>query len=109
MPSKPEKKKRSWVPERKQHQRLIDNSWFYNDWRWRKFTKGFKERNPLCIECSKEGVVGATKVCDHKERYSPTAKGWDLNNIKDEYFNPMCDKHHNSKSGKEAHGYKGVG
>lgn len=104
MPKKPDKIIRVYKPERKPFERSTDNSWFYNDYRWRKFTKAFKRRNPLCLDCEREGVTTATTVCDHKHQYSETAKGWDLNNLKDEDYNPKCDFHHNKRSGKQRHG-----
>jgi len=104
MPDKPQPKKRSWVPEKVQHQRSVDNSWFYNTWAWKKFRKGYVQRHPICIECDREGIVGPTEVCDHKEQFAPGAAGWDLKALKDEDYNPLCDHHHNSRSGKQAHG-----
>lgn len=105
MPSKPSKIKRSYVIERKPFERSIDNSWFYNSWKWRKFTKGFKDRHPLCgLDCKSNGIETATTVVDHKERFGPDAKGWDLDKLKDEDYNPACDKCHNSRSGKQRHG-----
>lgn len=103
MPNAPKKINRAYKPERKPFERAIDNSDFYNSYKWRKFTKGFKNRNPLCIQCANEGIASATAVVDHKEQYKPGAKGWDLNNLKDEDYNALCEFHHNSRSGKQAH------
>ena len=108
MPTAPKKIKRSWVKETKPFEREQDNSWFYNSWAWRKFTKQFKQRHPLCeMKCKDEGIVSETKVVDHLERYSPTAKGWDLKDLQDKYYQAGCHKCHNSRSGKQGHGYKG--
>lgn len=104
MPNKPTYISRPWVKEYKQHIRRVDNSKFYNNRKWRKFTKGYRNRHPLCIECAKEGRSGATTVTDHKEQYKPGAAGWDLNNLKDKDFNPMCSSCHNKRSGRQAHG-----
>ena len=106
MPTAPLKRKRPWQQETKQHQRSIDMSWFYNSRRWRKFSKQYKARNPLCIDCDSEGIVTPSTVTDHLIRYVDGGHGFDLDNLKDEDFQPLCDHHHNSKSGKESHGYK---
>ena len=106
MPTAPKKVKRSWIQERKPHQRLIDNSAFYNSWTWRKFSKRYKQKNPVCVECKKKGVVTAATVTDHIIRFEDGGPGFDLSNLKDKDFQSLCDFHHNSKSGKEAHGFK---
>lgn len=109
MPKKPNKIQRAYLPERKPFERSMDNTWFYNSWKWRKFRKGFIRRNPLCVVCEAEGITTTATVCDHKEQYNPHAKGWDLNKLKDEDYNAMCETHHNSKSGMQSHGLRGMG
>jgi len=106
MPNAPESKKRPWVQPRKKQQRAVNMDWFYQDKRWRKFSKAYKQRHPLCIECDKEGVATPSQVTDHIVRYLDGGLGFDLDNLNDEFFNPLCNKHHNSKSGKESHGFK---
>jgi len=104
MPNKPKPKQRSWIPERKPHQRLINNSWFYNSYKWRKFIKGYKDRHPLCNDCNIKGIATPTTVCDHKHQYKAGAPGWDLTSLNDHDYNPLCNHHHNSRSGRQAHG-----
>lgn len=105
MPSKPKKINRSYKPETKPFERSVNNSWFYNSYKWRKFTKSFKIRNPLCVlDCKDLGIETASTVVDHKEQFKPGALGWDLNNLKDENYNAACDNCHNKKSGKQRHG-----
>ena len=104
----PDKIKRCYVVERKPFERSMDNSWFYNDYRWRRFTKRFKQRHPLCEACDQDGIVSATNVVDHKEQFTTTANGWDLNKLKDSDYNALCVYHHNSRSGSQAHGDMGV-
>jgi len=106
MPNTPKKRNRPWVKNLKQHERVIDMSWFYNDTRWRKFSKSYKLRHPLCVRCEERGELTPTQVTDHKVRYLDSGPGFNLDDLKDEYFEPLCNKDHNSKSGKEAHGYK---
>jgi 5-methylcytosine-specific restriction protein A len=106
MPNAPKKKVRPWVKQYKQHERVVDMVWFYNDTRWRKYSKQYKLTNPLCIECDAKGITTPTAVTDHLVRYINKGPGFNLDELKDEYFQPLCDACHNSKSGKEAHGYK---
>ncbi|WP_281681847.1 HNH endonuclease [Zunongwangia profunda] len=104
MPYSRKPKKKPWVQERKPFYRAHNNSWFYNDYRWRKFTKRYKQRHPLCKDCKENNRVTETKVVDHKVQYKKGAPGWDLDNLKDEDFNPMCASCHNSKSSYEGKG-----
>jgi hypothetical protein len=108
MANKPKQVKRSWVVERKPFERDNSNADFYNSWAWRKFTKGFKDRHPLCeMYCKLNDIVSETTVVDHLNQFGLGVDGWDLNNLKDEYFQAGCDLCHNKRSGKQAHGYKG--
>lgn len=106
MPTIPSKPNRPWKFKAKKHQRSVDMSWFYNSWKWRKFSKRYKRENPLCIKCKQEGIITAATVTDHITRYADGGEGFDLNNLKPIHFQSLCDFHHNQKSGKEAHGYK---
>lgn len=108
MPTAPKKIKRHWQKERVKQQRVVDMSWFYNSWKWRKFSKAFKQRNPLCCMCEAEGIATPSTVTDHITRYVAGGPGFELNDLKDKYFQPLCDFHHNQKSGKEAHGFKQI-
>ena len=103
MPTRPEKRKRPWVQERKPQQRAINMDWFYQDYRWRRFSKRYKERHPLCIDCEAEGITTPTDVTDHIVRYVEGGSGFDLDNLNDKDFEPRCNKHHNSRSGKQSH------
>lgn len=93
--------------DRKPQHREVNMDWFYQDYRWRKFSKGYKKRHLLCVDCLEEGITSPTKVTDHIERFEHGGQGFDLDDLKDEYFKPLCNKHHNKKSGKQRHGFKG--
>lgn len=102
MPYKPEKIKRSWVPERKAYgRRTGKNDKFYNSWPWRKLRKRFLQKYSLCVKCDAEGIVKTATVVDHIERIEDGGDRLDEDNLQS-----LCKKHHDSKSGKEAHGYK---
>lgn len=109
MPKAPQHRKRPWRVEHKPHQRSIDMSWFYNNRKWRKFTKMYKEAHPLCCKCRVKGIVSPTEVADHLVRYVDSGQGFDLDNLNEKDFQPLCKSCHDSKSGKEAHGYKEIG
>lgn len=101
MPYKSKIIKRSWVRERKPFQRSKDNSKFYNSWKWRKARKIFIEKNPVCVKCEAEGIVNEAKFVDHIQRIEDGGEKFDEDNLQS-----LCQFHHNSKSGKEAHGYR---
>jgi len=105
MPNKPTRKQRPWQRKRVAQQRSVDMSWYYNDNRWRVFSKAYKERNPICIKCKDKGKISPTFYTDHIVRLREGA-ALDLNDLKDYDFQPLCVNCHASKSGKEAHGYK---
>lgn len=105
MPNKPKIKQRPWQRKRVAQQRSVDMSCYYNDSRWRKFSKDYKERNPFCIKCQELNIVSSTFYTDHIKRLRDGG-ALDLNNLKDEDFQPLCVSCHAIKSGKEAHGYR---
>ncbi|WP_121665261.1 HNH endonuclease [Mesonia aquimarina] len=102
MPYKPKKIKRSWVNERKPYgRRLAENEKFYNSWSWRKVRKAFLQKNPTCIKCEAENKVTTAKYVDHIQRIEDGGA-----KLSEENLQSLCKFHHDSKSGKEAHGYK---
>jgi 5-methylcytosine-specific restriction endonuclease McrA len=103
MPNRPKKIKRSWLPDRKPFGRRVDNSSFYNSIRWRKVSKLQKIKNPLCVECEGKGIVSRAEFTDHILRIEDGGAKFDAENLQS-----LCAFHHNSKSGKEAHGFKGA-
>lgn len=105
MANKPKRIIRPWQRERKVQSRSVDMSWYYNDPRWRRFSKGFKERHPFCVKCEEQGKVSPSEYTDHIKRLRDGG-AVDLNKLKADDFQPLCSNCHASKSGKEAHGYK---
>ena len=100
MAQSPKKIHRSYVPERKAFERENDNSEFYNSWPWRKAAKRFKDKNPLCVECDKHGIVTQVKVVDH---IVPINKGGEK--LNEANFQSLCESCHNKKSAGEKGGY----
>lgn len=105
MPYKPKKIKPQWVPNRKrepfQNLNSEKNKKIYNNRKWRKFSKNYKEKNPFCVKCKEKGLIVASEVTDHIERVNTGGDVYDESNLQ-----ALCKSCHNSKSGKEAHGYK---
>jgi 5-methylcytosine-specific restriction protein A len=104
MATSPKKVNRPWVKEKVVFERPVDFSWFYNDRKWRKVSKAYREQNPICEcdECKLSNTVKPAQVCDH-------IKG--LKYLLDNGLNPydfkelqsMSNECHNKKSGKESH------
>jgi 5-methylcytosine-specific restriction protein A len=101
MPIAPKPKKKPWQEERiVQGRRAVDNSKFYNSRTWRKFRKQRLIEEPLCVHCDEKGITKEATVLDHIIRI---AIGGDK--LTKENTQPLCRSCHNSKSGKESHGY----
>lgn len=102
MPKKSTIIKPQWVPERTAYgRRSQDNQKFYNGRPWRKVRKAFIDKHPLCVKCKEEGKSVAAKYVDHIQRIED---GGDK--LNEENLQSLCKYHHDSKSGKEAHGYR---
>lgn len=102
MPIKPKKIKLGWIKPKKQHEREVDNTQFYNSGKWRRTSTSYRQAHPTCeMDCLDEGVVGPAEVCDHKESLSSIqARGgnpydWNL-------LQSGCHRCHNKKSGRES-------
>lgn len=122
MPNQPTVKRKPWHSKPvKQHQRSKDMRWFYNNRKWRNFSKSFKIRTMqaqqkenyknnipvfdfcLCVHCLNNNKFVKATVTDHIKTYEKEPKGFDLTNLCDQYFQALCSSCHNKKSGREAH------
>jgi 5-methylcytosine-specific restriction enzyme A len=69
--------------------------------RWQRARKVFLQKNPLCVECLKEGNVTPATVVDHivphKGNYNLF---WNESN-----WQSLCATHHNIKTAKENGGW----
>ncbi|HET8886803.1 MAG TPA: HNH endonuclease signature motif containing protein [Salinimicrobium sp.] len=102
MPNKPKTIRPQWVPERKAFgRRTADNQKFYNSWAWRKVRKAYIDKQPLCEKCIEEDKTVAAAFVDHIQRIEDGGAKLDEANLQS-----LCKHCHNSKSGKEAHGYR---
>ena len=67
------------------------------DNRWQKYRKSFLEQHPLCIMCEREGDITVATVVDHIIPHKgDQGLFWDWNN-----HQPLCEFHHNQKTGSE--------
>lgn len=65
------------------------------DSRWRKARAAFLQRNPLCAECRKNGVLTPATVVDHIIPHRGDQKlFWD-----EENWQPLCKNCHDRKTG----------
>ena len=83
------KQKRKRV--RREHHKL------YNNARWRKASKLHRSRQPLCVECEKQGRIKAASLVDHIVPHKGDVElFWDESN-----WQSLCWKCHGYKSQKE--------
>ena len=97
MPISSKKIQPHWVPKREKHQRIVDNSAFYNGGKWRRFARFYKDKHPVCDQCETEGRVGPADVADHIIRIEEGGEKYDERNIQS-----LCNTCHNRKSGRES-------
>ena len=67
------------------------------DKRWEKTRRQFLARNPLCVECEKEGRLTPAKVVDHVIPHKGDKNlFWDSENN----WQSLCEYHHNVKTAR---------
>lgn len=67
------------------------------DYRWQKIRKAYLQRNPLCVECMKDGIVTVATVVDHIIPHKGNRKlFYDESN-----YQSLCVACHNKKSATE--------
>jgi 5-methylcytosine-specific restriction protein A len=71
----------------------------YN-YRWRKQSRLFLRKNPLCVECLKYNITTLATHVDHiKPHRGDMNIFWDKDN-----WQSLCTTHHNQKSAREKKG-----
>ena len=111
MPNYPKTRRNKLLPKRPKHHRVTKTK-FYHSPAWRKLRQIHLSENPYCVECIKKGKNTAANTVDHIKpinRNDPfnTMAGMYGDPLDPENLQSMCEKCHNSKSGREAHGYHG--
>jgi 5-methylcytosine-specific restriction protein A len=72
--------------------KTADEAAFYNSRRWRNYRVGYLKRHPLCVACSREGVVALAKIVDHVVAMRDGGAPWDESN-----HQGLCMTHHQRK------------
>tara|TARA_Y100000593_G_C4114272_1_gene239470 strand:+ start:217 stop:555 length:339 start_codon:yes stop_codon:yes gene_type:complete len=98
MPTLPKGKKRPWIPEKPKHMREVDNASFYNSKRWRALRNYFIQKNPICAQCKRDGIIKGAQCVDHIKAISKFGMGvaTDINNLQS-----LCNSCHAKKSSRE--------
>lgn len=74
----------------------------YSCTRWRKLRQRHLDKHPLCVMCSKLGIVQEAKIVDHiKAHKGDMVLFWDSNNLQS-----LCKPHHDSTKQSEEKGGK---
>ena len=76
----------------------------YKSKNWRVLREQILMESPLCLNCKDMGRVTPARVVDHIIPVRDGGSFYDPNNLQ-----PLCDRCHNSKSGKESHNRGGMG
>lgn len=80
---------------KKEDTRLSSTARGYN-YRWQKVRKMYLNKNPLCVECLKRGIITPATVVDHIEPHKGDyEKFWNEDNMQS-----LCETCHNKKTGR---------
>ena len=71
----------------------------YHSARWRRLRRAFLREHPICRLCDESGIIRAATVVDH--RLGHNRRDWEELFWREEYWDPMCQEHHASKSAAE--------
>ena len=97
MPTLPKGKSRPWIPKKPQHMREVDNASFYNSKRWRALRNYFIQKNPLCAQCKRDGIITGAQMVDHIKPITMGGSSVDKKNLQS-----LCNTCHAKKSGRES-------
>ena len=89
--------KRYWEQRRKTNESFSKDYSFYNKQAWRKLSRVYLRRHPLCCECEKENILTSSVHCDH---IVPITKD-KSKALKWENLQALCLSCHNKKSAIE--------
>jgi 5-methylcytosine-specific restriction endonuclease McrA len=97
MPSLPKPTRKAYLPERVR--KPTGDQTFYNSTAWRKTTKLYRQRNPLCEVCSYMRQLEPATLTDHIVARQFGGADYTPRNLM-----AMCASHHDSKSARERTG-----
>lgn len=72
------------------------SNYFYHCARWTIESRLYRQENPLCVECEKEGIIYPAEVVDHIIPLAICEDPWDKSN-----WQSLCFKHNNKKAAKD--------
>lgn len=110
--NKPKPQPRAWrnaitrpaVPANKRISTRTRNP-FYHTNKWKMHSIGFRERNPLCVDCKAGGMRTKATICDHEPpldvQLSNGGDGYD-----EAQQRPRCYKCHQAKGSKDRKYFK---
>ena len=95
MPTKPTSKTRPWLAGVDKTKTSDQGTGYerprsakeYHTSRWTKQSRLFRDANPLCVMCKKEGRIVPAEVVDHIIPYPICEDFWDVNN-----WQALCKK-----------------
>ena len=72
--------------------------------RWRRARDGHLRANPLCAECTREGITTIATLVDHIDPpKGDIKKFWDRDN-----WQSLCTPHHNRKTARQDGGFGNI-
>ena len=97
MPSIKKHTKRPWLPERKPYEGYRHhNTAFYQSRRWRSLRALKLQKDPLCEECMRKGVLVPAQMVDHIVPINKGGAPLDLNNLQS-----LCNHCHAVKTARD--------
>ena len=100
MPNLPRSRRRSYEPDKpKRERQATGDQSFYNSPRWRRVSRLYRQKHPLCEVAKAKGEVRAAEVVDHIISITFGGARYDERNLM-----AMSHHYHNRKSGLETHG-----
>ena len=91
------RKQDPWPNQKKESERSpFNRDSRYHTAKWRRFRLRVLQKFPFCVECKKQGLTTASKVCDHILPVRLGGEFWDENNCQG-----LCESCHNRKSALE--------
>lgn len=70
---------------------------FYRSTAWKKLSRRMMEKNPVCVECLKQGIIKKADVIDH---IVPIRQDWSRR-LDESNLQSLCYRHHNQKTKAE--------
>ena len=78
------------------HRQGKNNRTFYQSHRWHEYSRQYRKKHPLCVQCLKEGKTVRSAAVDH---ILPIEQGGDMWNPAN--HQALCIKHHSIKTKEE--------